>query len=374
MESSAELRAKLTVYQGQLEQVHQLLAIDSSNDQFLSLKSDLEKVISLTEALFHQVLATENATKESGSNDVVETAVAIDAAEGSYSPGQADYSSDKDDLVTDIVNSKTLEQPISIIKPMFKVGDRIEVLGGARVFSGVVLAVGDNTECTIRYFEYPDSEVKLPISSLQPIPAGSYTREQVTIGMKCQCKFATDLQYYPVTVTGITQYGYSVTYTEYGNMEEVPLEYLRPTPSAVAENKPATTEAKETTKDNTKKDGLALIPIPDSLQVLPTDTEEEKRRKYKKIKSIKNKNHQIQQELQVKEVQQSWQKFVQKGTKRSLSGVVGTKSSIFSSTEDSSSKVGVVNSGRRMTQFGERKRFKFDSADGEAANGDEDNF
>lgn len=59
MKSEAELRAKLTVYCEQLEQVEQLLEIDATNEQFLALKSDLEKVISLTETLLAQVSAQE---------------------------------------------------------------------------------------------------------------------------------------------------------------------------------------------------------------------------------------------------------------------------------------------------------------------------
>lgn len=352
MENATELREKLVVYNGQLEQVHQLLEIDASNEQFLGLQSDLKKVISLTETLLAQVSAQESV------RPVTSTVLASHKLpdSGSYSPGQADYESDKEEIVQEVLEQVSKEKTFGISKS-FKVGDRIEVLGGARVFSGVVTAVLNETECNIRYFEFPDSEVKLSFTSLQPIPSGQYAHDQVKVGLQCQCKYAADLQFYPVTVTAVTQYGYTVTYTEYGNMEEVPLEYLRPAPSAVvtssSETKPS---EKETIKDtDSKKDTLALIPIPDNLQILPTDTEEEKRRKYKKLKSIKSKNHQIQQELQVKEVQQSWQKFVQKGAKRPLSGI-GNKNSIFSSTDDSE--------GRSMTQFGERKRFKFDSSAG----------
>jgi survival-of-motor-neuron-related-splicing factor 30 len=354
MESAGELREKLTVYFGQLEQVEQLLEIDATNAQFLDLKMDLEKVISLTETLLAQVSAQESTTHKPANNNSSDS----QKDSGSYSPGQADYNSDKDELVNNIVDNVTKEQSVTLSKP-FKVGDRIEVLGGARVFSGVVTSLVNDNECNIRYYEFPDSEVKLPFSSLQAIPGGLYKGEQVQIGLQCQCKFAADLRFYNVTVTGITPYGYSVTYSEYGNVEEVPLEYLRPIPSLAQPNPSEATSSSASLGKDAKKDTLALIAIPENLQVLPTDTEEEKRRKYKKLKAIKNKNHQIQQELQVKEVQQSWQKFVQKGTKRPLSGI-GNKNSIFSTSGDTSSKIGVANSGRGMTQNFERKRFKFD--------------
>jgi hypothetical protein len=53
-----------------------------------------------------------------------------------------------------------------------------------------------------------------------------------------------------------------VTYTSYGNSEEVPLEYLKSS---------TTLPKKEAAK---KWDGKTLIPIPESLKFLPTDTEE----------------------------------------------------------------------------------------------------
>lgn len=54
MESREEIDAKLNLYHQQLQQVNQLLTLDAHNAQFLSLKSDLEKVISLTSDLLKQ--------------------------------------------------------------------------------------------------------------------------------------------------------------------------------------------------------------------------------------------------------------------------------------------------------------------------------
>ena len=61
----------------------------------------------------------------------------------------------------------------------------------------------------------------------------------------------------------------------------------------------------------------------------------------------------------MKEAQNSWKKFVTKGTKRLDSGIV--KNSMFSSTEEVAGKVGVVNSGKKMTEFVARKKHKFDT-------------
>lgn len=45
---------------------------------------------------------------------------------------------------------------------------------------------------------------------------------------------------------------------------------------------------------------------------------------------------------------------------------------MFSSSDSSASKVGVVNSGKGMTQYGERKRFKFGDAGYEGHGSDEE--
>jgi len=47
------------------------------------------------------------------------------------------------------------------------------------------------------------------------------------------------------------------------------------------------------------------------------------------------------------------------GSKRLDSGIV--KESMFSSTDEVAGKVGVVNSGKKMTDFGARKKHKFDT-------------
>lgn len=86
---------------------------------------------------------------------------------------------------------------------------------------------------------------------------------------------------------------------------------------------------------------------------------QEKNRKRKKIKVIKNKNRIVTLENDQKEVQQSWQKFVAKGAKRSLAGM--TKSSQFTTAElATEGKLGVQNSGKGMTSFDNRKKHKFD--------------
>jgi hypothetical protein len=99
---------------------------------------------------------------------------------------------------------------------------------------------------------------------------------EVSVGYQCQAKYAMDLQYYDCVVTGITKNGYNITYSAYGNVEEVPLEYLREMPRVMATLPTsawsgATSSSK---KDAKGKNSDGLIPIPEALKILPTDTEE----------------------------------------------------------------------------------------------------
>ena len=87
------------------------------------------------------------------------------------------------------------------------------------------------------------------------------------------------------------------------------------------------------------------------------ETEKEKNKKRKRLKAIKSKNRVISKETEQAAVQQSWQKFVQKGAKKALVGIV--KKSQFETPEEFGSKVGVTNSGKGLTVVGERKKNKF---------------
>ena len=101
----------------------------------------------------------------------------------------------------------------------------------------------------------------MPVTSISRIQSSGLKKKDIKIGNKYKCKYATDQTYYDIVVTSMTEHGYIVKYTQYFNSEEVPLEYIKPI------------EAKEKTIGK-KDDGKTLIPIPESLKILPTDTEE----------------------------------------------------------------------------------------------------
>lgn len=245
MESQADLEAKIALYNQQLGQVDELLQLDATNAEFLKLKSDLQQLITLTRALLVKVI--------SGSSPGLAPATGVSSSIANIS--------------SSTLQSSNAGAPVTIRKGPIQVGEVVEVTGGDRIYAGVVKEIINQTEYKIKYFEFP-TEVSLPVSSLQRPGLSYYLPDQVTMDMACQCKYAADQTYYDCKVTGVTEHGYTVTYTEYGNSEEVPINYLKPRTSAA---KPPSAFGGKSLGKHSANGGL--IPIPDSLQILPTDTE-----------------------------------------------------------------------------------------------------
>jgi len=296
-------------YQAELEQVNLLLEAESGNPQFLKLKSDLENIIELTSS---------NSSHNGGTNTNQVASIHTET-----------YSSD-----SSAVN--------------ISIGQRVLVVSGDRPFAGVVTGISaGNMEASVKYYEY-ENTVTLPLTSLRPMPRGTYhaadnSSSAVQIGLKCQVKYGLDQRWYDAEVIGITEFGYDVSYREYGNREEVPLEYIRPVLSAK--------------EKGTANGGEKLLTIPENLKILPTDTEEDKLKKKKKIKAIKSKNRVTKLDAEVGQVQATWKSFQAKSEKKDLSGIV--KNSMFSSPDVVEGRVGVTNSGHGLTDYEKRKRHKF---------------
>lgn len=229
----------------------------------------------------------------------------------------------------------------------------VEVLGGDRPYAGVVTGFIDEATARVKYFEF-DAEVSLPVTSLARLPDATVAAPELNRKGFYECKYATDSQWYDAMVTALTAHGCHVTYTLYGNSEEVPTAFLRIKDGI----QPPTT--KQPSQQQGQQQDKALVPlaIPENLKILPTDTEEEKAKKKKKLKAIKSKNRLISKEAEIVAVQQTWQKFVSK--KKPASGSLLTKkTSIFSTTDAAGGKVGVINSGKGVTEFVQRQKHKF---------------
>jgi survival-of-motor-neuron-related-splicing factor 30 len=97
--------------------------------------------------------------------------------------------------------------------------------------------------------------------------------------------------------------------------------------------------------------------MPKWLEIQPTDDEKTKLKKKKLIKSHKNKQRFQQMDTVQKNKADAWKNFInKKGTKKKTK-----KESMFSVAEGTSAKVGVVGSGKGMTDYGKKKRHEFDT-------------
>lgn len=151
-----------------------------------------------------------------------------------------------------------------------------------------------------------------------------------------------------------------VLYTGYGDEDTVPRERVRARDAAASGEK----------RKRGDDDPYAQLPIPDSLKILPSDSEAVRQRKKRRVKSIKSTNRMRRLEKEKATQASSWQKFVSKkasgkGARRSsthappdvpLAALTGFKSSqrkkkksIFASPDTITGKVGVTN--RRVALF-----------------------
>eukprot|EP01130_Rhizamoeba_saxonica_P017854 TRINITY_DN8761_c0_g1_i1.p1 TRINITY_DN8761_c0_g1~~TRINITY_DN8761_c0_g1_i1.p1 ORF type:complete len:279 (-),score=71.91 TRINITY_DN8761_c0_g1_i1:35-838(-) len=187
------------------------------------------------------------------------------------------------------------------------------------------------------------SERKDTMPKFQDISRAARSRG-IFLGMQCEAVWKKDGEWYKATVVNMTDYGILVKFTEYN--EEL---LVHPDQIRMRETLVMTDEMKErgdlvnttaSAKSMHKKKELA---IPSSLMILPTDTEEDRRRKKRSIRSIQKKAATKVLEAGPKKRKMDWQSF-SRGAKRQK-----TKS-IFSSTPDG--RVGFTSkSGSGMTQI-----------------------
>lgn len=120
-------------------------------------------------------------------------------------------------------------------------------------------------------------------------------------------------------------------------------------------------ETKSSKKSSTNKKTMGEFEIPSHLVPLESDTEGERNKKRRAIKALKSKWRLKKKEFEGNQKQKSWQDFASKSKKKKRKGgggVAAPSNSIFRTEEGVNSRVGVIGSGKSMTEFGERKRFK----------------
>lgn len=99
--------------------------------------------------------------------------------------------------------------------------------------------------------------------------------------------------------------------------------------------------------------------IPESLKILPNDSMEERNRKKKKLKHLKQgyKTSMVDREMQDK--RSKWSTFNEQSKAQAKGHFYAKKNveSIFKTPDAAGSRVGFMNSGRGMTDFGAKERY-----------------
>jgi len=160
----------------------------------------------------------------------------------------------------------------------------------------------------------------------------SDTLKSFNAGDLCMAKYAGDGKYYPAKITTVGGSSetriYTVVFKGYDTTELV----------SASEIRPLTDHKKRNLQDSTEH-----------------DSDKDRKRK-KNEKKTENKAAKAAEQL---EKQKSWQSFAKKSVKKGvhIPGIVGD--SMFASPDNPFGKVGVVGSGKGMTQYGSKQRHKF---------------
>jgi len=177
------------------------------------------------------------------------------------------------------------------------------------------------------------------------------TSRGIYVGMQVEALWDEDGKWYKATVTSLTSEGVGVTFSEYGNTSTVAPEGVRPRKAhdvLVVDAKAigGQTYSSKNTLVVDKNTGELVLPA--SLKITATDSEQVRKMKKKGIKALKNEYRKIQADEQRHKRKSSWQDFQNKGK---VSKKAKKDGSIFQSPDTIEGKVGVVGSGKKMTEF-----------------------
>ncbi|GMF20153.1 unnamed protein product [Phytophthora fragariaefolia] len=361
-----ELETRLVTFSEQLQNIHELLQSDPTNAEFLGIAKDLVEVIQLTketvgcggEFFFCGLIRRELPLIH---RDLLQIDLKVGAASANQAPAPQQPQQEQH------------EEPVLELK--FSPGSVVEAVQQGVWYPAHVDSVTSDGKYNVKFLGFGTS-AELQADALRDIEvdpedeAKLPPKEAIAEGFKCRAKYYADAVVYPCSVTKVTALGFQVLFDGYGNSEEVPYEYLKPSAAqnqveaAGAAASHSTIAADATATHTAAAPGVSLAPaviakpikIPENLQILPTDSEAEKERKRKRMRAIKslNRHKSIDNERNIK--QHDWKAFQykakKKGLKKGVSGVLSKRgSSMFASPETVQGRVGVIGSGQGMTSF-----------------------
>lgn len=197
-------------------------------------------------------------------------------------------------------------------------------------------AVTSEGNFAITWLGFPSSSSEITPDKVRPFEGNNFQD-----GERVMAIYSGDSLWYEATVLGTSREGYQVSYDKFDTEDSIPKTHV----------KARATE--RVGKEGDKKRKLQIREIPDNLKIMPTDSDSVKITKKKKIKQIKSHNRSVEKDLLQNRRQNNWQSFQSKGAKKKVIGkFVGRRGdSMFKTPEGDTGKVGVVGSGRPMTEF-----------------------
>jgi survival-of-motor-neuron-related-splicing factor 30 len=171
-------------------------------------------------------------------------------------------------------------------------------------------------------------------------------------GTYCDAIYSRDGHYYACVVEKVSEAGYHVKFKQYNNHREVvPLIFLRESKNADNAKK-----KKKVFEDTTE------FKVPEDLKILPNDTEQQREKKKKRLKALKASFKQSVIEKDSRQKQDKWLQFKQKAGEQKDGYYHAKKTeSMFKSPDTIEGKVGVIGSGKGMTNF--NPKMKLNSSD-----------
>ncbi|GMH40184.1 hypothetical protein BSKO_08088 [Bryopsis sp. KO-2023] len=295
-----EIQAQLSEYEEQKKQVESLLLLDDENEEYNELLQTLEEAIGLLVDLLAETGVPQASSAEQS------TALQVVAQEdGSAGPSMS--------LAGDANLSLTSILPASVAEQIRR------------------------------------AQIRAALSGTAPAVWA--------VGARCQAVYSADEQWYDATVESVNQDGkFVVVFDGYGNTEEVEAKCIRP---------PADTDevykGVAAPKRKRVEDEPVISEIPKWCEIRDADDDKTKSKKRKLLKSYKSKIRFQQMDMTQKKKQEDWKSFVKgKGKKKQAGFFTGRKKqSIFKVPEEVGGKVGVVGSGKGMTDYQQRSRHDF---------------
>ena len=308
------LLTQLSEAQVQLQHVENLITADPNNAEYQSLKRDLEELITLRQRLLKEATGKARGVKRK----LDETAATPDATATVASTAQIAFAAG------------------------LQVGDRCRAVWpqDGKVYLAKVAVAWDNETRMLQvvYLRFGNAA---NVSAGQVMPWEQPKLAEVGVGSRVIAPVESGGWWYSgVVVEVLVDARYRVKFRQQPGVPPVEAEValndlvLDPERVDVVRQPDAVPDE---------------LHVPEHLQVRPTDSEATKKRKLQKTAKLEKRHSRKKAEAAVVQKTRSWQNFRKKKTKRGRM----SKQSIFASPDTVDGRVGVVGSGKKMTEYKE---------------------